>query len=49
MEGTITIRVYKRDWDKLKRIFPAIKGESLAMYLRRYIEELKKTQGEKLR
>jgi len=42
MESTVTIRVYNNDWKKLRRIFPSLKGESLAMYLRRYIIELEK-------
>ena len=41
MESTMTIRVYAKDWKKLRVLFPGIKGESLAMYLRRYLEELK--------
>jgi len=45
-KGTIVIRVYHKDWQKLKRIFPALKGESLARYLERYIDALKKEKKE---
>jgi hypothetical protein len=41
MESSITIRIYASDWKKLRRIFPGMKGESLAMYLRRYVEAIR--------
>ena len=39
-KGTITIRVNYSDWQKLKRFFPSIKGESIAAYLARYVAAL---------
>ena len=43
-ESILTIRVYAKDWKKLKQIFPSKKGESLAKYMERYIEEMKKNE-----
>ena len=40
-EPTATIRVYWKDWQRLKKLFPSIEGESVAMYLRRYVEAMK--------
>ena len=41
-QSVVTIRVYANDWRKLRKIFPSIKGESLAMYLRRYVAAVEK-------
>lgn len=46
MESTITIRLYYKDWLKLQKLFPAIEGESMAMYLRRYIASLRSQEKE---
>ena len=43
MKSTATIRVYMKDWNMLRRIFPSERGESLARYLERYIQSLKDT------
>ena len=40
-KSSISIRIYTKDWNYLKRIFPPIKNESLARYLERYVDSLK--------
>lgn len=41
MKGTITIRIYLKDWRKLRKMFKAEQGESAAHYIERVMEELK--------
>lgn len=44
MKPSITIRIYLKDYNRCKRIFPAVKGESAASYFERlskYLEDLK--------
>lgn len=35
MQGSITIRIYLRDFRKIKKVFPLQRGETMASYFER--------------
>ena len=44
MKASITIRIYLRTFNKLKKVFPAERGETMASYFERlskWLEDLK--------
>lgn len=43
--STITLRIYYKDWQKIRRAYPQAKNESASKYMERVASELFKVNG----